>query len=1126
MANSFKETGDKAQQLLTDITAQVDVLNKKLIETVNNINKLSVADSGKNQNAVKQNISNINQEIQKTKELDNAIKAKIPTLKQLAAIQKGKIRDQQADIAEMKKVAEARKKAVQGIFDEQKAIQSSRDSLQKQKQAALELSRSYNQLLAKQLKAKKVLQDLIVTQGKNSVETKRAQAEYDRLSKKINQANAATSNFSKRGLGSMVMGFKNLLGAFGIVGGVYMLADFAKATINTIKELDQLNYTLRAVVKNNGDLIRTKLFLIELTEKYGVELLGTTNRYVKFNIAARQAGLSLKETERIFSTVTEASALLGLKTDEVTGVYLALEQMLSKGKVTTEELRRQLGERLPGAFDLMAKALGKTTSELDKMLRAGDVISKEALPKLADEIRSFYGLTGEGIDTLQTATGKLSSAWSLLVEAMDNSTGVGGIWKSILSGLANGMNDLRDAMIGLEGVTKQNESERYYKELSDNIDETIPKHLTLNKATKEMSDLEGQIFKQREKLASLKKWDIFGNNEETDEAIKALGELEGRYDALYNFKQKLIGQGEEYQKELIKRIVSYKDEYSIINDSLDLVNLQKMSVDELEKAYSDLTKGQAEAFKFTIPYYQALIDENNKLLNTLKANNEEDIKKAQLIHIQNAEYQKQIELIKGSNKESFKGSKNQINALKGSLAYFEKEISLLETKQKNWARSSEQWDEYEAKIRKAKDALKEFVANTSKITINYLEGLISDLESEQKQVATNQREWNNYQKKIDEVKMSLSALNTEMTGLESSMKGVGSTLPTSEEIMGSASEKALKDVTEGMDRYKAFQEQLGKLKVETDDYLKSFSDDLLAGANMDSISIFFDGTFDALLEGAETTEEKFAVTFNAITESAQQAFNLISQFGQENFDAQYDRLAKQKEVALMFAGDSAAAREQIEDQYEERRKVIQRREAQAKKRQAIVNIAFDTAQGIVATIGKMGMPAAIPFIAAVGAIGLAQTAIVASQKIPEFFRGTENAPEGWALVDEKRPEIHTDRQGNIKSTGQDKANYRYLESGDKIYKSHEEYFNKELNGILSGNDIVPYNKMLEISPMINIGQDNKDVVRGLERLEATIRSKDSGILNIDKNGIKTYVSKGHSKRVSLNNRVTFKGTSV
>jgi tape measure domain-containing protein len=56
------------------------------------------------------------------------------------------------------------------------------------------------------------------------------------------------------------------------------------------------------------------------------------------------------------------SSALGLSVDDQRGIFKALEQMLSKGNVQAEELRGQLGERLPGAIYFSAKALGVTGS--------------------------------------------------------------------------------------------------------------------------------------------------------------------------------------------------------------------------------------------------------------------------------------------------------------------------------------------------------------------------------------------------------------------------------------------------------------------------------------------------------------------------------------------------------------------------------------------------------------------------------------------------------------------------------------------------------------------------------------------------------------------------------------------
>ncbi|MFB5622445.1 MAG: tape measure protein [Nitrosarchaeum sp.] len=52
-----------------------------------------------------------------------------------------------------------------------------------------------------------------------------------------------------------------------------------------------------------------------------------------------------------------------------------------------EELRRQLGDQIPGAFQIAARAMGVTTQELIKMVSTGNLISEEFVPKFAKQLR-------------------------------------------------------------------------------------------------------------------------------------------------------------------------------------------------------------------------------------------------------------------------------------------------------------------------------------------------------------------------------------------------------------------------------------------------------------------------------------------------------------------------------------------------------------------------------------------------------------------------------------------------------------------------------------------------------------------------------------------------------------------
>jgi hypothetical protein len=318
-----------------------------------------------------------------------------------------------------------------------------------------------------------------------------------------------------------------------------------------------------------------------------------------------------------------------------------------------------------------------------------------------------------------------------------------------------------------------------------------------------------------------------------------------------------------------------------------------------------------------------------------------------------------------------------------------------------------------------------------------------------------------------------------------------------------------------------------KLKEATDSYIKTLSSDAFNKAfdniGLSSAKMFFDfdangqSTFDKLIEGADSFKEKFAITFQAVGDTAQDIFNKITELSNQRFQNELINLQQEKEVALLFAGESASAREEIERQYEVRQREIKRREFQAKKQQAIFNIVIDTAQGVVSALAST--PPNVPLSIAIGAIGAVQAGLVASQQVPQFWKGTDNAPEGWALTQERGREIITDSKGNIKSLGNDKgAQYTYLNKGDKVLNNDKtmDYlmFNNDLNAMLTNNDIA--------MPKVNIEAPQIDLTPVID----AINNKESFNLAIDENGFRKLIKNGHTTKEILNRKVNFVGKSV
>lgn len=1087
---------------------------------------------------------------------------------------------------------------------------------------------AYNQLLSKQKEAKKVLQNLTVTQGRSNEKTKQAQKEYDKLTAKVNQANRATSNFSKTGLGSAVRGFKNLMSAFGVVGGITIFASAAREIFKVSKELDALNFSMRKIIPSNFEFQQTMLFLKDITNAYGAELVSTTTRYVKFLAAAKQSGLALDQTEKIFGTVTKAAGVLGLKTDELTGVYLALEQMLSKGKVTTEELRRQLGERLPGAFGIMANAVGVTVKELDGLLKKGEILSAEALPKFAEELERAYGIESvTKVDTLVAAQIRLQNAWIEFVSDLNASGQIKAVfdflaenlgeilnitlklvkgflvYKAIIIGvglvtkaytftvgalaaakimLAAGTLKATVAMRAFNLVTKMNPIGALVSVLAlaaaawvafkDGVVESSQALKALEKqmfeASKAIVDNQLKILDAR--LDAVKK----GAKSEKDANDKSLNELD-RYESevlsttfdIYTDKaemervleeSRMKKQNERAEKEknqVKKNILSAEEARRLVSSGVTLSvptdeqksglfgtsplgDAQKELLAEIErrrKKLRDIEEAEVtanakkikdlkekDAFELAKRILEIQIESQEDIINNedkflkerLEANSEYLILKNKLIDLE-AEYEiksnkgraDKVKLIELDKQDSIsklvkEGNDNRNQIIQSD---FDKQLSFFDKVAKTQERSldKEVTDYQNSLIEKGisrEDIEKKVNEKIKEIREEDLRNLIENEIEKLEAIAVTAENRIEIEERLISLRKMLSDIN----------------LPDSEKI-----EKATQSLN---------------------NFFQSFQNDFFSGAGFDELNNLFltmgedgltqvgrlideiDKIPDSVSSATDKAKMKFQVYFDSIAEVAQEAFNFMNTTRDAYFDQQFSRLEQQKDIAIQFAGDSTTAREEIERQYEARRAEVQRKQAQAQKEQALFNIGINTAQAIVATLGKTGF-AGIPLSIIVGAIGAAQLAMVAATPVPEFFRGTMNSPEGYAMVDEKRPEIHTDRNGKIKSTGESGANMRWLDSGDKIYTSHEEYFNKELSGVLGQNDIVPYNQMMSsIAPSISVesGLRKDDFLRGIKSLKSTIESKEGSVVNIDKNGIQTRITKNGISKNNQNNILRLK----
>lgn len=192
----------------------------------------------------------------------------------------------------------------------------------------------------------------------------------------------------------------------------------AKATLENVsrvtKEYSDGVNTASVSVSNFGENME---YVRGLADKYKQDLITLTDSFAKFSAAANTANVGIDEQRMVFEELTKAATFFHMSADRTQQMLVAVEQMFSKGKVTSEELRRQLGNNLPGAFGIMARAIGVTNAELDKMLKNGEVLAADALPKFAKELSKIT--TGNiKLDSLQLAQNEVKNAFTNLVEEM------------------------------------------------------------------------------------------------------------------------------------------------------------------------------------------------------------------------------------------------------------------------------------------------------------------------------------------------------------------------------------------------------------------------------------------------------------------------------------------------------------------------------------------------------------------------------------------------------------------------------------------------------------------------------------------------------------------------------------
>lgn len=248
-----------------------------------------------------------------------------------------------------------------------------------------------------------------------------------------------------------VAGTTGAIAAFGFIA-----AGAIKASME-MERFDALLISATGSVALTGDEFE---YVKGQADRFGLSVRGLVEPYAKFATAARLAGFTLEGQRNIFESIITAGTALRFDTQKTERAFLAIEQMISKGTVQTQELKLQLGQVLPGAMEIAAIAMGKTTAELMKMMQQGELVTSEFLPKLADTLKVLFGPGAEqGAKSLQAELGRLSTALFEVQLAFNEATGSSDVFRKavilttdVLKYLTQNMDQVLAILAGIAGA--------------------------------------------------------------------------------------------------------------------------------------------------------------------------------------------------------------------------------------------------------------------------------------------------------------------------------------------------------------------------------------------------------------------------------------------------------------------------------------------------------------------------------------------------------------------------------------------------------------------------------------------------------------------------------------------------
>jgi tape measure domain-containing protein len=257
-------------------------------------------------------------------------------------------------------------------------------------------------------------------------------------------------------------------------------SEFINTFVDVNKQVDSLKFKLDLVTSSSFEASEKFDLLKKSSYNLGLDIIPLGGAYAKLLEAVKGTNIEGATTDKLFLGIASAASKLGLDGVVAERALKAVEQIASKGKVSLEEVRGQLGDAIPGAVPIFAQAAGVTVDEFFKLVEQGKITS-EVLDGVADILISRYGDGSEEVKTLTAAIGRLDNELTLLLGNIGD-LGVKDVLVGIFDAASGAIKtaneniiDFKDFITDISDLIEKENYELLFSTISDGLKNALDK---------------------------------------------------------------------------------------------------------------------------------------------------------------------------------------------------------------------------------------------------------------------------------------------------------------------------------------------------------------------------------------------------------------------------------------------------------------------------------------------------------------------------------------------------------------------------------------------------------------------------------------------------------------------------